>query len=267
MKLISLNVGLFENNNRKLSQFLQSNPADILCLQEVTKRLDSQAKENYISKQIIDLHSQNLTSSFFAPIWILDHFCKDNFHGRDKFRFDLGGKAEFGNYVKSRFPLSFGQNVFVQNHFSYLTDWTNWPEDDCRAFQIVDLDMDNNIKLRVINYHGIWSKNKKGNQLTMRACEMILDAGLAVNYPTIICGDFNLLPKTKEIELFNENFTNLCNKFELSTTRPKDNELNNLDRNVVDYVFVSRNIRVNSLEAPDCGVSDHLPLIVDFGII
>jgi endonuclease/exonuclease/phosphatase family metal-dependent hydrolase len=265
MKLISLNVGLFEKNNEKLEAFLAAEKPDIICFQEVTKRIDSSANSDFISKDAVDAATSQLTSHFFAPIWALSQFEEFNFHGKGHFVFDLGGRVEFGNYVRSKYPILKGQNIFVQNHFSYITDWSNWPTEDYRAVEVIDLDL-KTTKLRLLNYHGIWTKDKQGNELAKQACQKIYDLAMEVTYPSIICGDFNLFPTTESIAIFKANFTNLVDTYDIKTTRPASNELSHEKRNVVDYILVSKGVIVQKFSVIDNDVSDHFPLILEFEI-
>lgn len=266
MKLISLNVAVFEKNNPQLRKFFSKYKSDFVCLQEVTKRVGDDAIEDYLSKDPIDESTKNLKYSFFAPLWIKKGFSKDNFHGKEKFEFSYGGNIEFGNYVKSKYDIVKGQNIFVQNHFTYVTDWSNWPEEDHRAVQVVDVLIAKDKKLRLLNYHGIWTQHKQGNDLTLSACKTIKRLASEVDYPVIITGDFNLFPDTPSIKLFENNFIILPNKYCIKTTRPRSNELSGVKRNVVDYIFVSKNIKVNNFEVLQSDVSDHLPLILDFDL-
>jgi endonuclease/exonuclease/phosphatase family metal-dependent hydrolase len=265
MKLLSLNVALFEENNDLLNSFISNQNADFLCLQEVTKQIDPTAKSELVSKNTIDSASSGLTHEFFAPIWVLSKFEKHNFHGKDHFLFDIQGNVEFGNYTKSKYPITKGQNIFVQNHFSYVTDWSNWPEEDYRGFQVTDILVEGK-ELRLINYHGIWSRDKKGTEKTKEACETIKEFALSANEAVIICGDFNLFPDTNSIELLNQEFINLCNEYNIQSTRPETNELSNTSRNIVDYIFVNKNVQVTNFEVIKSDVSDHLPLVIDFDL-
>jgi endonuclease/exonuclease/phosphatase family metal-dependent hydrolase len=52
--------------------------------------------------------------------------------------------------------------------------------------------------------------------------------------------------------------------FQIKTTRPQSNELRDISRNVVDYVFVSKDVQVKNFEVVNNDISDHLPLILDF---
>lgn len=264
MKLLSLNVALFEKNNEKLKTFIEEQNVDIICLQEVTKKIDQQANDDYISIDSINSSSARLPHSFFAPTWVLSKFEKTNFHGKDLFRFELGGNVEFGQYTKSVYPIIKGQNIFVQNNFSYITDWSKWPDEDYRAVQITDIKLPNT-KLRILNYHGIWSKDKRGTDKTLRACQRINELANEVDYPTVICGDFNLFPETPSMHVFSEHI-NLLNKYDVRSTRPDSNELNQEQRNVVDYILVSKSVTVNNFKVIDSDVSDHLPLVMDFTV-
>lgn len=266
MRIISLNVALFEENNTKLKQLLEEQKPDIICLQEVTKRVDKTAFAKFVSKDSIDEVTQNLKYSFFAPCSVMKNFEYKNFHTKKEFSHDLGGFVEFGNYVKSSFKIIKGQNIFVQNHFSLTTDWSKWPEDNSKAAQVIDLKLQNEQKLRVINYHGIWSRYKKDSPLTIKAAKTIKKYAQEVDYPVIICGDFNLFPNTKSMLILKKGLISLVDEFNIKTTRPSSNELSGLKRNIVDYIFISKVIKVNKFEVLDSDASDHLPLILDFDI-
>ncbi len=263
MKLISLNVGLFEDNNEKLKAFIRTQNPDFLALQEVTRSVESAALAEYVSKPAIDTATANLGYGFYGPLSIFKHFEQQDFHGKEKFVFDLHGGVEFGNYIKSRYEIVWARNIFVQNCFTFIKDMTGWPETDYRAVEVVDMVVGDK-KLRILNYHGIWTKNKLGNELALKACEQIRVLALEVDYPAIICGDFNLFPKTAAIKVFDADFKNLPNEFNIKTTRPPTNELHDLERNVVDYVLISTGVTVKSFRVIDTDVSDHLPLVMEF---
>lgn len=265
MKLISLNVAAFEKNNIKLSNFFKEQNADFLLLQEVVKSIEDSTDPDLIKKEIIDQASPQLNNSFFAPNWVLSKFEKGSFHRSDYFLFEFGGKIEFGNYLKTKYQIVKGQNVFVQNSFTYVTDWSNWPEEDYRGVQVTDLDIEGK-KLRLLNYHGIWSKDKMGTEKTIEACKKIKQLALEVEYPAIIAGDFNLFPDTPSISLFKPELTSLVDQYNIKTTRPASNELSDKQRNVVDYIFVTKDIKVNDFRVLGSDVSDHLPLILDFDL-
>ena len=47
MKIISLNIGIKLNNIKKIISFLTRENADIVCLQEVSRALDKDVKNNF----------------------------------------------------------------------------------------------------------------------------------------------------------------------------------------------------------------------------
>lgn len=266
MKLLSLNVALFETNNDALSDFLSKQNLDILCLQEVSAKIDVSANPDFVSKKSIDKVTKNLKYSLFGITWIIKEFHLKNFHKKENFDYHFGGFLKAGNYLKTRFKVIKKANVFVQKGSLMPTDWSSWPKEQSKAVQVVDLELPNSKKLRVLNYHGIWTREKNGNEMTLKACQKILDLAKEVDYATIIVGDFNLFPDTPSMRVFYNDFTSLVDKYNILTTRPKSNELSHLKRNVVDYVLVSKDIKVNSFMVLDSEASDHLPLILDFEV-
>jgi endonuclease/exonuclease/phosphatase family metal-dependent hydrolase len=267
MKLLSLNIALFETNNESLFKFLSEQKSDILCIQEVAEKVDQSVNPDFISKEYVDRATKNLKNSAFDPTLLARDFHLKNFHKRASFDYDFGGFLKAGNYFRSKFPILNKQSIFVKNGPQIKTlDWSKWPESQIKAVQVVDLELPKEKKLRVINYHGIWTKEKVGNEETLKACQKILELAKEVSYPTIIVGDFNLFPDTPSMQVFYNDFVSLVDKYNIKTTRPKSNELSNLERNVVDYILVTPDVKVNSFEVIDSDVSDHLPLILDFEI-
>lgn len=266
-RLLSLNVSIFDENNEKLTRFFREITPDTICLQETTRKVEESAIDSFISKSAIDKATPELTYAFYAPNWALKDFRQKNFHGKKIFNHDFGGVIEYGNYVRSRFEIIGGKSIFIQEHFSYLTDWeliAKHPGEEPRMVQIVDLKISNVQRLRILNYHGIWSKDKKDTKRTISACQKIVHLAQEVNYPSLICGDFNLFPDTESIKILKDNFHSLVDNFNIKFTRPKSHELNSAKRNVVDYIFVSNEIEIKKFEVMDSDVSDHLPLVLDF---
>lgn len=263
MKLLTLNIALFEANNERLVRFLKSEKPDIACFQETTRSLDDGVLEKYISINAVDRATQDLKFNFFGPNDVFGVIELENFHGQKNFHFDPGGKLELGNYTKSRYPIIRAKSIFLEGHFSYETDQSSWPDDDYRSVVVVEINIGKR-KLRVLNYHGIWTRGKEGNEKTLAACEKINQLASEPADGVIICGDFNLFPDTPSMKVFDKNFVSLVNRYEVNSTRPSSNELNGKKRNVVDYVLVGKNIKVNGFKAVETDVSDHLPLILDF---
>lgn len=266
MRLICLNVALFETNNEKLYKFLLKTKPDIICLQEVADKVDPEVNPLYISKVFIDKATSNLPYSFFSPNWEIRDFHRKNFHKKESFDFEFGGFLKAGNYIKTRFKILKKTNVFIKYKTIKFTDWSTWPQKQPKAVQVVDLELPDSKKLRILNYHGIWTKEKTGTRETLEACKKINKLATEVSYPTIITGDFNLFPDTKSMKVFQDHFISLVDKYSIQTTRPQSNELNHLQRNVVDFILVTPDIKIGSFKVLDSDVSDHLPLVLDFKV-
>ena len=156
-------------------------------------------------------------------------------------------------------------NIFYYKDFSNYTDTTDFRnEDHPRAFINLVLDI-NGKKLQIINVHGIWSKDKLGDKRTIAQSEEIL-SHVRYDIPSIIVGDFNLLPNTESIQKINKKMINLIEKYEIKSTRPIfDDGLDKGDL-VCDYIFVNNKVKINSFKVLNNNVSDHFPLILDFDI-
>jgi endonuclease/exonuclease/phosphatase family metal-dependent hydrolase len=267
MNLLSLNVALFEKNNHTLKSFLKSHPVDIACFQEVAQRTDNTANPEYDSLYAIDTATKSFPHHFYAPVMSLEKFATQGFHGEKDFSIHFGGYLNFGLYTKSKFPITYGKLTFTEKQLSRISHTDNWPKEQCRAAQVSDLLLENNQPLRVINYHGHWTKDKIDTPESLKASDILIQLAQEANYPVIICGDFNLFPHTKSIQKLSQLFTNLSDTYHIQTTRPQSNELSkSAKRNVVDYIFTSPSIHINDFVVPNSDISDHLPLILDFDI-
>jgi len=268
IKLISLNVSIFDANNDGLNSFLVEYVPEIICFQEVTRNVDTSAHDRYISKDAIDKATPQLSHAFYAPNAAFKEVAIPNFHGKKLFTHDFGGVIEYGNYVKSRTKIIEGKSVFVQNSFSYSYDgdwFSQHMGNEPRMVQIVDIEI-NHRPHRIINYHGIWSKDKQDSEKTRNVSKQIAQFAQEVDYPTIICGDFNLFPDTKSMQILADRYISLVDRYNIQSTRPSSNELNGTKRNVVDFVFVDKRIKVVSFSVPNVDVSDHFPLIMEFEV-
>lgn len=263
MRLLSLNVGLFESNNQKLIPFLQDLDPDFACFQEVTRAWDEKAKPEFVSLPAIQKSLPENVYQFFGPNWFFKYFSKNDFHGKENFNFDLGGMVEFGNLVLSKHKMMSAQNAFLQNNYSLVVDWSNWPKEDYKAVISTEIILGSS-PLRIINYHGLWSQDKQDSRETIEASKKISQFAKQDDLPCIICGDFNLFPDTKSIQILKDDFTSLVDIFDIQTTRPADNELAESERNVVDYIFTSQYVHVKDFQVIDSDVSDHLPLLLEF---
>lgn len=262
MKLVNINIGIKIDNTDKISDFLVAQKADIITLQEVLRHLDDSVFEQFKSQEgIKKTIGENYPYKFFGPLWVT-HLHKTS----EKIHRDFGGQVEQGNEILSKFPIVSATNEFFYKDFGYFLDVTNWrKEDHGRAITITELDV-NGKRLQILNLHGIWTQDKLGDERTIEECKYVIEAAKRNDIPTIIVGDFNLLPESESITLLNGEFINLIDKYKITSTRPHVVDETDKGNVVVDYIFVNEKIKVNDFKVIDTDISDHLPLVLDFEI-
>lgn len=168
----------------------------------------------------------------------------------------------------------YAQAIFYPNKFKLLDKQKIFTfrniRHDVGFDQVILLEIENK-KMWVSNIHG---KARPGHKLDtparLRQSKTIIDFLKDRNELKIIGGDFNLMPQTKSIRLFEENgYIDLIQKFNIKDTRGKINAEKYRGRELqhfADYCFVSKDIKVKSFEVPDTEISDHLPLILEFDV-
>lgn len=124
-----------------------------------------------------------------------------------------------------------------------------------------------NNPIHIINYQGLSRPGEKLDTTErLGASEAILKFLSNLQGLKIIGGDFNLLPNTKSLEMFEQKgYINLIKQFGIKSTRnevvwrrfPKSMQY------FSDYVFVTSDVKVRSFEVPYSEISDHLPLILN----
>lgn len=265
MKLISFNIGIKIDNSKKVGELIKSQKPDIVAFQEIVRHFDKSVFDMYKSKLHIEqIVGKKLPYSFFGPQWITNAM---KFNG--KMHRDFNGFVEQGNEVISKFPIISATNEHYYKNYSLELEWAHFYNDDHpRSVQIVELDI-NGKNLQILNLHGLYSRDKQDSDRTLKQCKYIIKAAKRKKIPTIIAGDFNLLPNTKSIKIIDEKFRNLIKEYNIASTVPDfdhDTEPTK-GKFVMDYIFVDDKIKVNNFGVIDTNISDHLPLNLNFEII
>ena len=259
MKLLDLNVGIKLDNTKQVLDFIKSENAEICTFQEAMNAVDDSCFEVFKSKNdIVKLEEYKYNE--FAPLFIADGITKNNVVVRD-----FGGKAEQGSLIVSKYKIKEHYNQFYYNDYKYEYDATYFREKDwCRSIQNAILEIDGK-EIQIINVHGIWNKDKIGDERTINQSKFILSK-IRKDISVIVVGDFNLLPSTESIKILNSELINLIDKYDIKSTRPNfDDGLDN-GNIVCDYIFVNDKVKVNSFKVINTDISDHLPLLLDFDI-
>jgi len=263
MILISFNIGIKIDNSKEIGNFIKDQDPDIVAFQEIMRHFDDKVFNTYKSKEHIEeIIGKKLPFSFFGPQWISDAMRKNG----EKYR-DFNGFVEQGNEIITKFPILNATNEFFHRDYSLELDWTNFhTEDHPRSVQVAELDVGK--RLQILNLHGLYSKDKKDSARTLNQCKYVIKAAKRKDIPTIIVGDFNLLPDTESMKIIDKEFRNLITEYNITSTVPDHDHgtESKKGRFVMDYIFVNEKIKVNNFEVIDTNISDHLPLLLDFDI-
>ncbi len=112
------------------------------------------------------------------------------------------------------------------------------------------------------NVHGMWQESiKTDTEAKIEQSKKILELANKADGKKVICGDFNMLPDTKSIQMLADEYVDLIKEYKIENTR---SSLYPKELRHSDYAFADKSITVNSFLVPDLDISDHLPLLLDF---
>ena len=122
-------------------------------------------------------------------------------------------------------------------------------------------------EITLLNFHGL---SRPGDKLDspdrLKQFRGVIDFMQRWSKIRIIGGDFNILPDTESIELFEkQNYRNLIREFNIPTTRnrivwekfPDNKQLHS------NYAFVNKEVTIKSFSVENIEISDHLPMILE----
>lgn len=234
MKLVFLNVwhgGVWDNLQKFILEEKES--TDMFCFTEVDPKLNTQLLE--------------ILSGFN---FVYDDILETNY---------LNGGMD-------------GQAVFIKKDISLINVQKKLifdiSPDDAGIMQVLEVGVGNK-RISIGSVHGMARPGEKLDTLArLDQSRKILDVFKNISGPKVIGGDFNLLPETESVAVFEKaGYTNLIKKFSIKNTRNRLSweRFENIQY-YADYCFASKDIKVEGFEVPNLEVSDHQPLIlkIDF---
>lgn len=123
--------------------------------------------------------------------------------------------------------------------------------------------------LHLVNVHGLPYPglcHKMDTPERLEHSKQIIDYLAKLEGPKVIGGDFNLLPETESVKMFERaGYLDLIKDFGIKTTRNKValSKYPGTEMYFCDYVFVSPDVQVSTFDVPYNEHSDHLPLVLD----
>lgn len=259
MKLISLNTWGGKYFDPLIDFIKQHKDTDIFCFQEILDSKSNIKEGNGFRANLFSEIKKILTDyqTFYFPV----------VEG-----FDFGASPV-------DFDLSFGQAIFLKNSIKMLSqknyfiykekdfhvlkkDFSNLPT----PLQYISIST-NNQEFAIFNFHGC---PIPGDKLDTE--KRLIEAGRSKKIidnksgAKILVGDFNLLPETRSIKIFESNMRNLIAEFNIERTRSRLSPFfGKTDfQQFADYAFISSDIKVLDFKVPDINISDHLPMILEF---
>lgn len=239
MKLLQLNTWSC-NLAPEIVKLLQREQPDVVCLQEVISAEQTGKILQSLEEILADAPYEYV---YYSPL--------------AKFRF-MHRTASRGNAILSRYPLA-GTGTFwthgeFQPDFDYSIGWNSARGVAYATVQTPGGDV------RVVTTHGYHIKtHKNGDEETLRACRQIDKFIRDIDGPVVLTGDFNLVPESESMQVFDGSLRNLTREANLKTTR---NHLTSKTE-ACDYIL-TRDVDVQQFAALDDVVSDHQALLLEF---
>lgn len=250
MKLISLNIWEGELY-QPLLDFLNKykDETDTFCFQEIFKNQETIRNPN--SEKIVTFHELKKVLPDFNG-YFEDYVAPGEYN-----------KEGLAIFVKSDIEVKDSGEIFLYNPPN-LDLSNNNPKSLWRNLQYALCDSGNE-EFLIANMHGLFDLATRSHKDDIP--ERIEQSKKAKEFldkfkcPKILCGDLNLWPNTKSLEIIEKGMVNLVKEFDIFSTRSSFFKHEN---KFADYVLVSSDIKVNDFKTLKETVSDHLPLYLDF---
>lgn len=250
IKVISLNMWLGGLLFPEIIDFLKTENADIVLLQEVYNSEDKHLEDRYRSVEVL---KQNLGYGYEDYLLGFMHETPD-------------GTIPQGNAILSRFPIT-GRTAYTLQEptlQSYKDIPEHWPVLP-RYLQKVDLDVTGKT-LSVFNMHGVWDLNGSSYSPARQKMDEVIQKAIAGKQPVILGGDSNANSDNPMIINLSKKLNNVFGQSLKTTFNMKHKTSQGYATAVVDHLFVSNDIKVISSVCPDMDISDHLPLVANLEI-
>ena len=241
LKLITLNIwgGHVE---KPLIKFIKSKQdINIFCLQEVYRKAQEKitAEDRYIN---LDIYSELQSSlpnhlGYFRPV--------------------VKGIYGLALFVKKDLIVINEGECAIHSNNNYIGIGPT----HSRILQYAKIEYNGQI-FAVINVHGLWNGMGKGDSPERINQSLKIKKFLdSINYPKILCGDFNLRPGTESLKILERGMDDHIKMHGVQSTRTSFYP--SVER-FADYIYTSKNTIVKNFQILPEEVSDHVALQVDF---
>jgi len=247
MRLISLNTWggkLYDPFMSFLS--MHSKGTDIFCLQEVYSLKEGEGLTKWWQKDM----SPNLYEKILHKLEQFNGNITEQYSSMGE-RLAIISSKRITIEDKGEIVLCEGRKINSDNEepveIGSKLQWITFMHDEKR--------------FTIANVHGFWVKDShEDSPERLQQSKRILNFLNNKNGAKILCGDFNLSPNTRSISMLEQDFKNLIKEYEIISTGSSPGKKGE----IVDYVFVSPEVKVSEFKVLQNEVSDHLPLSLEF---
>ncbi|MEK7453222.1 MAG: endonuclease/exonuclease/phosphatase family protein [Patescibacteria group bacterium] len=253
MKLVTLNTWGGRAGKEKLLSFLKKyEDTDIFSLQEVWSAPYDHLDGAHVGgtkmnqKDVMVYGMQEISATLSS------HTASFHSHHLDNYGLMM--------LVKNNLNIVEEGDIFVYKYKGYIPDGDIG--NHARNIQYVTIQTKDGL-ITIINFHGLWNGKGKGDtEDRINQSKNILDFIKNLQGEYILCGDFNLLPDTKSIKIFEDyGMRNLIKDYGVKSTRTSFYEKSEKH---ADYIFISKGIKIKDFKVFNDEVSDHLPILLEF---
>ncbi len=253
MRIISLNTWGGKGGKKKLLEFFKAHAdtTDVFCLQEIWSEpyphlegrlaggvaLNNEQTMVYALREISAALPNHV--AFFRPL--------------------LGNNYGLLMLIRKELRAIEEGEFFVYKQKGFYSEAD--VGDHARLIQYVTIAAGTKM-ITIINFHGLWNgKGKTDTEDRIQQSKNILEFTSKLDGEYILCGDFNLLPDTESLKLFEmAGLRNLIKEYGISSTRTS---FYTKPEKHADYMFVTKGIQVKDFKVLPDEVSDHAPLLIE----
>ncbi len=162
---------------------------------------------------------------------------------------DLPPSREYGNGFICRHPIASVETVKIPDPERTVAGAPY----ESRAIAKIELDLAGGITVLQTHF-GLMDAEKSNAVRTL--CELID----SIKAPTVLMGDFNIMPDDRLHECLRERLVDCA---EVCENPPPTFPSYGTERHKIDYIYVSRHFRIHAFEALSTTASDHLPVYAE----
>lgn len=256
-KFIQSNVWFGGKLHENLIPYLAKEQPDFIAMQEVVMPVAVSPYTFHPALDFVDTvkRQTGLIYSVFAP----------DCSFRDKTHYESEHEVQFGVAILSRFPIkAFSYRNYI--HEYQIFTWETMDRWDIMPKGILVCEVDVKGKpLYLSTTHGVWGFDDKDNLERDGMINAILQETEGKS-PLLFSGDLNTGQQTRAIARLEERFVNVF-KGKLETSfNMLHKSGGTFSTSVVDFVFATKDIRIEDAYSTDENVSDHVPLVIKFDI-